>query len=255
MVSAELFAACEAGESNERQILPRCSGRRFGRCGTQFINPALGSERWKSQATSQNMIQTFKPRLFALINKTYRLRIRLWTRLYAPFLGELGRGTLIEKVSFLRNPDRLFLGRNVWIAHNARIEAFTHHGGEVYSPVIIIGDGTTIEPYAHIGAAESVTIGQNVLIASGLYITDHDHVYADPTRPIALQPLQTSPVSIGDNVWLGENVTVLKGVTIGRCAILGAGSVVTHDIPPYAVAAGVPARVLRIRPGVESPKL
>jgi len=194
------------------------------------------------------MTQPFKQHLFFLFNQIYRLRMRLWTCFYAPFLGAIGRGSRIQKVSFLRNPHRMFLGAHVFIGHHARVEAITAHGGEVYSPVITIGDETTIEPYAHIGAAAEVTIGRSVLIAGRVYITDHDHTYDDLDCYVGSQPLRVAPVWIGDFVWLGENVVVLKGVTIGHHAIIGAGSVVTRDIPPYAIAVGSPARVIRMRP-------
>ena len=194
------------------------------------------------------MTQILKQRLFSLFNQTYRLRMRFWTCFYTPFLGAIGRGSRVEKVSFLRNPHRTFLGDHVFIGHGARIEAFTQHAGGVYSPTITIGDGTTIEPHSHIGAAAEVTIGRNVLIASRIYITDHDHTYDDPDRHVGSQPLRAAPVRIGDFAWLGENVMVLKGSTVGHHAVIGANSVVTRDVPPYAIAAGSPARVIRMRP-------
>ncbi len=193
------------------------------------------------------MTLPFKQRFFALLNQTYRLRMRLWTCFYTPFLGTIGHGTRIQKVSFLRNPHRIFLGERVVIGHHARIEAFTSHGGETYTPTITIGDETTIEPYSHLGAASEITIGRSVLIASHVYITDHDHTFDDLDRYVGSQPLQVAPVRIGDFAWLGENVMALKGVTIGHHAIIGANSVVTRDIPPYAVAVGSPARVIRMR--------
>ena len=136
----------------------------------------------------------------------------------------------MQKVDFLRNPHCVFVGAQVFIGHHARIEAFEAHGGESYSPVITIGDHTTIEPYSHIAAASEVTIGSRVLIASRVYITDHDHTYHDLDQYIGSQPLQVEPVRVGDFAWLGENVMVLKGVTIGHHAIIGANSVVTRDI-------------------------
>ena len=194
------------------------------------------------------MTQPLRRRIFFLFNQMYRLRMRFWTWSYSPFLGAIGQRSRIEKVDFLRAPHRLFLGNGVFIGHGARIEAFVQHGCEVYSPTITIGDETTIEPYSHIGAAAEVRIGRNVLMASRIYITDHDHGYDDPNSHIGSQPLRIAPVWIGDFVWLGESVMVLKGVTIGHHAIIGAGSVVTRDIPPYAIAVGAPARVIRMRP-------
>ena len=94
-------------------------------------------------------------------------------------------------------------------------------------------------------AAQSVQIGQNVLIASNVSITDSDHV-VEPVMPTARNPkLVTRPVRIEDNCWLGQNVVVLKGVTVGRNSIVGASSVVTRSVPPRSVVAGNPARVIK----------
>jgi acetyltransferase-like isoleucine patch superfamily enzyme len=88
-------------------------------------------------------------------------------------------------------------------------------------------------------------IGRHVLIADRVYISDNLHGYEDVTKPMLAQPLVHRPVEIQDEVWLGENVCVLPGVTIGRHSVIGSNSVVTKDVPPHSVAAGVPARVLR----------
>ena len=188
-----------------------------------------------------------KRRLFRLFNLAYRLQVRLWTWFYGPFLGHLGRGSRLERVSLLTNPDCLFVGNNVGIAHGARIEAFLNHREHLYEPSITIGDGSSIQPYAHIAAAAKMVIGRYVLMGSRVFITDHDHEFLDPDIPVGEQALVVAPVQIEDFVWLGENVVVLKGVTIGHHAVVGANSVVTHDLPPFAVAAGSPARVLRVR--------
>lgn len=188
-----------------------------------------------------------KRRLFRLFNLAYRVQVRLWTWFYKPFLGHLGHGSRLERVSLLTNPDCLFLGNQVGIAHGARIEAFRNHRTYLYEPSITIGDGSSIQPYAHIAAAAEMVIGRHVLMGSRVFITDHDHQFADLDIPVGDQPLAVAPVHIEDFVWLGENVVVLKGVTIGHHAIVGANSVVTRDLPPFAIAAGAPARVIRVR--------
>jgi acetyltransferase-like isoleucine patch superfamily enzyme len=188
-----------------------------------------------------------KQRLFRLFNLAYRLQVRLWTWFYKPFLGRLGRGSRLERVSLLTNPDCLFLGENVGIAHGARIEAFRNHREYRYAPSITIGDGSSIQPYVHLAAAANMVIGCHVLMGSRVFITDHDHQFLDPDVPVGEQALEVAPVQIEDFVWLGENVVVLKGVTIGHHAVVGANSVVTRDLPPYAVAAGAPAHVIRMR--------
>lgn len=111
---------------------------------------------------------------------------------------------------------------------------------------VSIGDGTSIHPGVHIGAAQSVHIGAGVLIAAGVYITDHDHDFSDPTEPVSTHHrLVVSAVVIGDYSWLGERVMVLKGVSIGAHSVIGAGSIVTRDVPSYSLAVGSPARVVK----------
>jgi len=150
----------------------------------------------------------------------------------------------LGRCDMLTHPGAIAIGRKVNIRKGARLEAV----GDMKSPFpkISIGDGTTAQFYFHCGAAESVTIGKNVLIAGRVYITDHDHAFDDPDRPPSLtHDLVSSPVVIEDGAWLGEGCVILKGVTVGQRAVIGANAVVTHDVPPFAVAAGVPAKVLR----------
>jgi lipopolysaccharide O-acetyltransferase len=119
-------------------------------------------------------------------------------------------------------------------------------------PLIHIGSDVSINDYVHIGAVESVSIGDRVLIASKVFISDHDHgsygrggVHSDPRIAPAERPLSASPVVIEDDVWLGEFVSVLAGVRIGKGSIIGTMSTVSRDIPPYSIAVGSPARVIK----------
>jgi acetyltransferase-like isoleucine patch superfamily enzyme len=112
---------------------------------------------------------------------------------------------------------------------------------------ITIGRGTYINRRTFIDAIESLVIGQNVAIGPNCYITDHDHGWADPSAPPLSQPMVSRPTRIEDQAWIGANVVILKGVTIGRGTIVGAGSVVTKSLAPNVIAAGVPARVIRSR--------
>jgi len=91
-----------------------------------------------------------------------------------------------------------------------------------------------------------VTIGKHCLIASNVYITDHDHNIELPrSNPLYRDTLQVSVVTVSDYVWIGEKVNILKGVTIGESSIIGAGSTVTKDIPPFSIALGSPAKVIK----------
>jgi len=111
---------------------------------------------------------------------------------------------------------------------------------------IRIGSGTFLNIAVMVAALELVEIGDHCMFANGCFITDSSHRYDDPHRPVPWQGFTSKgPTRVGDNVWCGAHVVVTGGVTIGERSVIGAGSVVTHDIPAFSVAAGAPARVLR----------
>lgn len=113
-------------------------------------------------------------------------------------------------------------------------------------PKIHIKESTYINRNTFIDAALSITIGKQCAIGPNCYITDHDH-----GTEVGLPPLEQALVSqatyLCDRVWIGANVTILKGVTIGEDAVIGAGSVVTKSVPAGAIAVGVPAKVIRYK--------
>jgi acetyltransferase-like isoleucine patch superfamily enzyme len=111
---------------------------------------------------------------------------------------------------------------------------------------IRIGGGTFLNLDVMIAAEGLVEIGEHCMAANGCLITDGSHRFDDPERPVPWQGFTTKgPTILGDNVWLGANVVVTSGVTIGRRSVIGANSVVTADIPPFSIAAGSPAKVIR----------
>lgn len=118
-------------------------------------------------------------------------------------------------------------------------------------PQISIGKATYINRHTFIDAVLSITIGEHCAIGPNCYITDHNHGL-DLAKPPLEQPMIAQPTKIGDRVWLGAKVTVLKGVTIGDDAVIGAGSVVTKNIPQGAIALGIPAKVIKTRYAVKS---
>ena len=115
------------------------------------------------------------------------------------------------------------------------------------SATLTIGDNTLIGRRNLIGCNEKITIGKNCLLGENVRIQDTDHRFEDISIPIRSQGITTAPIEIGDNVWIGYGSVVTKGVTIGEGSVIGANSVVTRDIPPFSIAAGVPARVIRYR--------
>jgi len=111
---------------------------------------------------------------------------------------------------------------------------------------IRIGGGTFLNLGVMVAAEQLVEIGEHCMAANGCLITDGNHRFDDPEKPVPWQGFTTKgPTIIGDNVWLGANVVVTSGVTIGRRSVIGSNSVVTADIPPFSIAAGAPARVIK----------
>jgi acetyltransferase-like isoleucine patch superfamily enzyme len=108
-----------------------------------------------------------------------------------------------------------------------------------------IGAGTILNLGVMVAAQELVEIGEHCMLANGCFVSDAAHRYDDPELPVPWQGFQSrGPTRIGENCWLGANVVVTSGVTIGERCVIGANSVVTHDVEPFSVAAGAPARVL-----------
>lgn len=110
-----------------------------------------------------------------------------------------------------------------------------------------VGDRTVFGHHCTIAADEGITIGRDCLIAELVSIRDHDHAFASTDVAIIDQGRSTTPIHIGDNVWIGGKVTITKGVTIGSNAVVGAHAVVTGDLPDGCVAVGIPARVVHQR--------
>ena len=109
-----------------------------------------------------------------------------------------------------------------------------------------IGSGTFLNMNVMVAAQHLVEIGDHCMFANGCFVTDANHRFDDLSKPVTWQGFTSKgPTKVGDNVWCGAHVVITSGVTIGERCVIGANSVVTTDIPPYSIAAGAPARVLR----------
>jgi len=181
-------------------------------------------------------------RLYSSMNTMALLRLALdllYSKIFFP------KARIIRRPNYIRNEGRLDIGKGFSSAPGLIIDIF----GE--NAKVKIGKGVMAYHNLHIGAIESVVIGDRVLIASGVYISDHSHgsysgdSQSSPLESPAKRSLISSPVRIGDDVWLGEKVSILPGVSIGSGAIIGAGAVVTSNIPSYTIATGVPAKVIK----------
>lgn len=177
----------------------------------------------------------------------YRIRLKLRIFLYSFFnkrhFGSFGKGVTIVQPLKIEGKKNIYLGNNVQIANFVWLAALPHTGEK--NVRLEVGSGASIGHFNHIYATKSIVIGKDVLTADKVYISDNQHGYEDVDMPVIRQAVrQCKPVEIGDGTWLGENVCVI-GASIGKHCVIGANSVVTHDIPDYCVAVGAPARVVK----------
>ena len=156
-------------------------------------------------------------------------------------LAACGDGCVFEDGVRIFHPENVRLGLNVYIGHDAILKGY--HRNE-----LVVGDETWIGQQCFFHAAGGIRIGARVGIAPAVKILTSYHQEAGRETPILFAPVTVAPVIVEDDADLGIGSIVLPGVTIGRGAQIGAGAVVTKDVPAYAVAAGVPARLIRERP-------
>ena len=181
--------------------------------------------------------------LSTIVNPAVRL-FRV-ARLRAAVRGEIPVSTQFDGPARAVKGARVFLGEHCRLGRDVLFE--TPGEGRIdIGAHVRINQGTVIEAAAHVG------IGDDCLIGEYVSIRDADHgMSADGL--MRLQDQKTAPIVIGRDVWIGRGAAVLKGVTIGDGAVVGANSVVTKDVPPFAVAAGVPAWVIKMRSGSAGP--
>jgi acetyltransferase-like isoleucine patch superfamily enzyme len=163
------------------------------------------------------------------------------------FLTPTGRRMALDGMLFLGRGVKLQIGRTarvrfgrwVWVGHGTKIRC--HEG------TVRIGDKTVLGQECTISAYQHVSIGEQCIVADRVMLIDFDHNVAEVERPIRVQGIYKRDVRVGNNVWIGYGAQILRGVSVGDNAIIGASAVVTKDVPANAVVAGVPARVIRMR--------
>ena len=186
-----------------------------------------------------------------IVNKLRHLYICLFNRYIKTLLKSYGKGVYFSQSLVYMGLNNVSIGNNFRAGKRLKLRTFNCWKEKVYTPSIVIGDNVNIETDCHISAINKVSIGNNVLIASFVYISDHTHGNVNDLGTPLLPPLERplyskGPVIIEDDVWLGEKVSVMAGVHIGRGAIIGANSVVTKGIPAYAIAVGSPSKVIKM---------
>lgn len=183
---------------------------------------------------------------------------------YGRLLGSMGEKVCIGASVSLRCPSKIFLGDGAIIDEYVALDAKSERSGGIYigrktilerccyistgyEGSVKIGDSSAIGVGTQIYGAGGIEIGKGVLVAGGSTIVTVDHVWDDLSSPIYEQGSIAKPIAIEDGAWLGAGCRILGGAMIGRGAVIGAGAVVTKPVPDYAIAAGVPARVVSYR--------
>lgn len=164
-------------------------------------------------------------------------------------IKKVEKGSVFSKGLIIIGGDSIRIGDNFYAGPNCRFEGWEKYNGVSFTPQIRIGNNVKINSKCHIGAINKVVIEDDVLIGSGVFITDHAHG-TSKLEDLKLPPnnrdlYSKGKVKIEEKSWICENVIILPGVTVGRNSIVGAGAVVTKDVPPYTVVGGNPAKILK----------
>ena len=157
----------------------------------------------------------------------------------------VGDGVVFESGVLVFHPENIEIGDNVYVGHNAILKSY-------YRGKMVIGRGTWIGQQCFFHSAGDIFIGEDVGIGPGVKIITSAHAEDGVSKPILHAAVEMGAVIVGDGADIGIGAILLPAVTVGKGARIGAGAVVNRDVPDYAVAAGVPARVLRMRPGAET---
>jgi acetyltransferase-like isoleucine patch superfamily enzyme len=191
------------------------------------------------------------------------LGLFLRSRLYPLVLGRVGRNVVFGVNVTIRHPHKIAIADNVVVDDNCCLDAKgTDNRGISIGSGVFVGRNTilsckngdiVVDDHANLGfnceifSASRVRVGRSVLMAAYTYLVGGDHLFDRVDIPVLEQGRTARGIDVDDNVWLGAHVVVTDGSRVGRDAIVGAGAIVVGEIPEFAIAAGIPAKVLRDR--------
>lgn len=178
-----------------------------------------------------SIVNRFKHKLFWVLNRKK--------------FKSLGKNAHLKKFSIIGGK-YISIGDNVTLLEGSSLNCFDTYCGKPLHPNLIIEKGVYANRFLNIFCAESIIIGENTFIGPFVTITDENHgTDVNSNLCFGLQPLNTKPVVIGPNCWIGEKSTILPGVSIGKNCVVGAGSVVTKNVPDNSMCCGSPAAIIK----------
>ena len=175
---------------------------------------------------------------------------KFWSYIYTGFvtsgINHIGYNSKVMSKTRIIGKEYIQILDDVTIGRYGMVSAFKQ---ELFTPQIIISKGTVIGDFCHITSINKINVGSNVLFGKFVTVTDNSHGNSTE-KDLSLNPIDRmlqskGPVIIGNNVWIGDKVTILPNVSIGDSSVIGSNSVVVHDIPPFSIAVGNPAKVIK----------
>lgn len=156
----------------------------------------------------------------------------------------LGRGVYLDEGVYLHAcPHGIDIGDNTLVMHHAELHVYNFR--DLPNAGIRIGRDGLIGEFCVIRGPGGVQIGDRVYLSPMVHLYSSNHVFDNPDLPFTAQEITAEGIVIGDDCWIGAMVVILDGVTVGRGSVVAAGAIVTQDVPPHSLVAGVPARVIR----------
>lgn len=187
------------------------------------------------------------PKILRFINSSLDV---IFTAYITENLKFKGKNIRIKRGLYVLGEKSISIGNNVVLGRQGRLTAWNIYLKQEFTPLIKLGDNVSIGDNFHITAINYIEIGNNVLMGQKVTITDNSHGLIELAE-ISIAPSLRNLVSKGsviieDNVWIGDKVTILSGVNIGRGSIIAANAVVTKDVPKNCVVGGIPAKIIKI---------
>lgn len=184
-----------------------------------------------------------------ILNKWKYLCSRIRTEWTKIFLGEVGYNTYFGRNVKIINGENIVIGQNCKFSDNVMLSTWPIYNDHKYNPQIIIGNNCSFGFCNHLTSCNMINIGDNLLTGMYVIISDNNHGNID-IKDLSIPPINRmltskGKVEIGNNVWIGDKVSILSGVKIGDGAVIAANAVVTQDVPAYSVVGGVPAKIIK----------
>ncbi|MBD5331350.1 MAG: acyltransferase [Bacteroides sp.] len=177
-----------------------------------------------------------------------RIRIKLYSSFYS-YIFHTEKLSICYPINRIKGEQYFLVGKNCSFGIYTVLTAWDKYDAHIFHPSVKIGNNCSFGDFLHLTCCNSISIGNNVLTGRWVTITDNSHGYTDyqslRISPIHRKLISPGAIQIGDNVWIGDKVTILPNVEIGEGCIIGANAVVTNNIPPYSVVGGNPAKVIK----------